>query len=393
MHRNFEFMFRLFTLTISLVFLSNVAASQKLRVGIFYSLNMKTVSFSSNVGSYEVYGDTSSLGTLETVTVQWKSNGVGVSTNGSLKIYDTVRIVAQSSQASLKVVGTSPSTKQHYYQDNFEITKGKSGLKLLNLVSMNNYLSGVIESEGGGGRHLEYYKVQALMSRTYVLKNSDRHLKDGYDVCDAVHCQAYHNMLRHTPEIREAVESTEGMVLVDANKELVTSYFSANCGGQICDASYVWNTSVPYVQPFVDTFCIHTRQATWTKSIDKYSWRNYLRDQFGVTEELLGDQLYEFEQVDRRAFYIHPSLGVPLRDLRQKFHLKSTYFSTHLEGNQVILEGRGFGHGVGLCQEGAMEMAKQGYDYTQIARFYFHNVSILDSRRDQYFRQKSDWAQ
>ena len=76
-----------------------------------------------------------------------------------------------------------------------------------------------------------------------------------------------------------------------------------------------------------------------------------------------------------------------MRDLRVKFYLKSTYFDTCLEGSQVVLNGRGFGHGVGLCQEGAMNMAKFGYDYTQIARFYFYNVDIIDSNQNNFFDQ------
>lgn len=379
-------MLRILMLSILLLGASAIQA-QQIRVGIFHHLNMRGVSFSANEGSYEVFGDTTSLGMLETVNVQWKNNGVGVTTNGIVNVYDTLLLIKQNETASVKLKGTSPTTKQHFYEDNFEITRGPKGLRIVNRISMNNYLSGVIESEGGGGRHLEYYKVQALMSRTYAIKNSHRHAKDGYNVCDGTHCQAYHNKLRHTPKIRTAVEASEGMVLVDQNNKLVTSYFSANCGGQTCDASYVWNTSVPYLEPFIDTFCIHTRQATWTKSINKYSWRNYLRDNFGVTEELYGDDIYNFQCSDRTAFYIHPALGIPMRDLRSKFRLKSAYFSTHLESGKVILEGHGFGHGVGLCQEGAMEMATQGYDYIQIARFYFHNVKVLDSRRNQFFQQ------
>lgn len=379
-------MFRIAMLSI-LLLVSSALKAQELRVGIFHQLNMKTISISANEGSYEVFGDTSSLGSLETVNIQWKSNGVGVTSNGVVRIYDTVVILKQHATASVKLKGTSPSTKQHFYEDNFEITRGSKGLRIVNRVSMNNYLGGVIESEGGGGRHLEYYKVQALMSRTYAIKNGHRHKKDGYNVCDGVHCQAYHNKLRYTPSIRTAVAETEGMVLVDQSNKLVTSYFSANCGGQTCDASYVWNTSVTYLEPFVDTFCVNTRQATWTKSIDKYTWRNYLRDQFGVMESDYGDLIYNFDTDDRTAFYIHPSLGIPMRDLRIKFRLKSAYFSTHLDNGKVIVEGRGFGHGVGLCQEGAMEMAVQGFDYTQIALFYFHNVKVLDARRNQFFQQ------
>ena len=379
-------MLRIWMLSILLLGASGLQA-QEIRVGIFHRLDMRSISISANEGSYEVIGDTTSLGMLETVNIKWKSNGVSVTTNGVVHVYDTLLLIKQNESASVKLKGTSPTTKQHFYEDNFELTSSPKGLRIVNRVSMNNYLSGVIESEGGGGRHLEYYKVQALMSRTYAIKNTHRHKKDGYNVCDGTHCQAYHNKLRYTPKIKTAVEQTEGMVLVGQNNKLVTSYFSANCGGQTCDASYVWNTSVPYLEPFIDTFCIHTRQATWTKAIDKYTWRNYLRDQFGITEDIYGNDIYNFQCNDRTAFYIHPSLGVPMRDLRTKFRLKSAYFNTRLEAGKVILEGRGFGHGVGLCQEGAMEMAKLGYDYTQIALFYFHNVKILDSRRNSFFQQ------
>ncbi|NRA12647.1 MAG: hypothetical protein HRT57_11890 [Crocinitomicaceae bacterium] len=68
--------------------------------------------------------------------------------------------------------------------------------------------------------------------------------------------------------------------------------------------------------------------------------------------------------------------------------MKSTYFDTHLDGSQVIINGRGFGHGVGLCQEGAMNMAKLGFDYTQIARFYFYKVDIIDSNQNNFFDQE-----
>lgn len=374
-------------LFILICFFGGFGFSQQMRIGIFHSQQVKTLSISVHEGSYQVFGDTVSLGALETIMLEYKSNGVAVTSNGVLRVYSKISVVEDTVNCAVQLKSINPASKSHLYRDNFEITRGAKGLRIVNLVGINNYLTGVIESEGGGGRHLEYYKVQALMSRTYALKNLDRHEKDGYELCDGVHCQAYHNMLRYTPLIETAVEATTGLVLVDEKNTLVTTYFSANCGGQVCDASYVWNTSVPYVKPFIDTFCIHTKQATWTKTIDKYVWRNYMRDQFGVTETQVGDLLYTYNQENRSAFYLHPSLGIPLRDLREKFGLKSTYFSTHLEGEKVVLEGRGFGHGVGLCQEGAMEMAKSGYDFTQIARFYFYNVTIIDANRLQFFKQ------
>jgi stage II sporulation protein D len=98
---------------------------------------------------------------------------------------------------------------------------------------------------------------------------------------------------------------------------------------------------------------------------------------FPLSDSLISSIAYQFKQVQRRAFYVHPALGVPLRDLRREFRLKSTFFDVSLDGDEVVLQGRGFGHGVGLCQEGAMEMAKAGYHYSQIALYYFENVKLI----------------
>jgi stage II sporulation protein D len=66
-----------------------------------------------------------------------------------------------------------------------------------------------------------------------------------------------------------------------------------------------------------------------------------------------------------------------MRDIREKFDLKSSFFSVSMEENQVVLKGRGYGHGVGLCQEGAMVMAKKGFDYTQILGYYFPLFNLV----------------
>ena len=369
---------------------------QEMRIGILRQYKVSKISLTVERGVYDVYADTASVTRLiegDKIQLNYYNSRVQVIKNGlDLKLTNKVEIVPTTENSVIQFNSVQPSFKTRYYQDGLEVKASSGNLTLVNLVDIDNYLGGVIESEGGGGRHIEYYKVQALMSRTYALKNLKRHEKDGFQLCDGVHCQAYHNMLRHTPSINEAVKATSGMVMVDNRNSLITSYFSANCGGQTCDAAYVWNTSVPYVETFKDTFCIHTRQATWEKRISKTQWDTYLNKEFGFNRLPIGksDERYSFIQEDRKAFFIHPSLGVPLRDLRQEFNLKSTYFSTRLEGNEVVLTGRGFGHGVGLCQEGAMNMAINGFSYEQIALFYFHNVSIIDYYRGQFFNQHEE---
>ena len=340
-------------------------------------------------GNYTIHGDSSFKQIMETAKVELHPNGVKLYLpNGEHRIFSKIKIVQDATNSAVKLKSLRPASKIHYYSDNIEISNQGYRLRILNLVSMENYLSGVVESEGGGGRDQEYYKVQALISRTYAHKNSDRHRKENFQLCDGVHCQAYHNMLRHTKSIKNAVKQTANEVIVNAKGDLVTTYFSANCGGQTCDPSYVWNNSVPYLETFIDTFCTSTRQASWTRSIDKAEWKRFIEKEYGVYESELGALFYNFEQTQRRAFYIHPSLGIPLRDLRTKFRLKSTYFDTRLEGDELIIEGSGFGHGGGLCQEGAMSMAGDGFNYRQIAHFYFSNVRITDHYGDEFSSKK-----
>ena len=81
-------------------------------------------------------------------------------------------------------------------------------------------------------------------------------------------------------------------------------------------------------------------------------------------------------------------MGIPLRDIRFHFKLKSTYFSCFPDGEMVVLKGRGFGHGVGMCQEGAMSMANKGFDYKKIIRHYFDGVEFITRPLDLFFNQK-----
>ena len=362
-----------------MVFFSSFGQEQS--IGVLRDHKVKRVTFSHHLGKYNVQADASIIGTLNSqqfIEVELVGGKLALKYNTIPQgKFSRITIVA-SGNGAIAIKSKSPIIRERQYQDHFEISVVNGRMSIVNKVSMENYLCGVIESEGGGGRHAEYYKVQAVMSRTYALRNKSRHRKEGFGLCEGVHCQAYHNMLKYTPEIRTAVRETKDDVLVNRKKRLVTTYFSANCGGEVCDASHVWNNSVPHVESFIDTFCIHTRQATWTKRIPQTQFRNFLVKQYGypVYDSIMAERMYSFDQENRKAFYIHPCLGIPLRDLRKEFKLKSTFFSAHPEGNQVVLEGRGFGHGVGLCQEGAMNMAKNKFTYRQIAEFYFSGVSV-----------------
>lgn len=357
---------------------------------------IKRIIFAYSDGSYNVIGDSAEFATIlpnEFVDLSITSDrriSLKVGTR-EVAVVRKVTLVSTRLGHSLVYSPRSPQIKERKYKDDVEVFVGEKGLTIVNLVDMHDYLAGVVESEGGGGRNPEYYKVQALMSRSYAMKYRDRHMKEGYGLCDRVHCQAYHNQLRFTPAIDSAVRQTSGMVMVDQSNNLVDAYFHANCGGQTSDPEYVWNSKVPYLSTFRDTFCIYTKQATWEKRIPQEDWKNFLVSRFNypLEDSVLGPMIYTFNQPERYAFFQYPWLGIPLRDLRTQFNLKSTFFNCYPEGNDVVLRGRGYGHGVGLCQEGAMKMARYGYSYLQIALYYFPGVRVVNYNDQRFFSQKA----
>lgn len=382
---------------IYLLVVSSRANGQQLRIGVFRDYTANQVVFDYHQGSYNVYGDTTYLASL----LPTESIQLTVLDNDSIELkynfqkvgnFKKITIIENQLNNSISVQLTSPKAKRRNYEDDFEIFVQNKSLTIVNLVDIDNYLAGVIESEGGGNKELEYYKVQALISRTYLFKNIHRHDSEGFNLCDRVHCQAYHNMLWYTPSIDSAVRETDDLVLEDNNNRFIDALFHSNCGGQTANAKYVWNNEIPYLQSFKDTFCIYTKQAVWEKRIPQQQWADFLVNKYNypINDSVYGPLIFTFNQPERLAFYHSAALGIPLRDIRDQFHLRSTYFNAYPDGADVVLKGRGYGHGVGLCQEGAMKMAFYKYNFRQIALYYFSEAKIVNLKQTELFDYQYD---
>lgn len=356
--------------------------AQNLRIGIFTGSKIKELQVQIGHGTYflqtkDAAQDISSLKVLNTLeTYQFRIY------NGLIKVYAKGQLVIQGSQLLLTQKQQedfcnwtilSPASKMRAYEGDFELSIAKGELKLINVLDIDTYLEGVVSSEGGAGHRLAYYEAQAVISRTYALNNLNRHQNEDFALCERVHCQAYLGKRAGSAIIDTAVQHTKGFVLLDANAHYYPTFFHANCGGQTCEPQYIWNEQVNGLKSFQDTFCIHTKQATWVKSIPLQDWTNFIVDKyhFPIQDSLSSALMQSFAQTQRMAFYLHPVYGIPLRDLREQFKLKSTFFDAVVVGNEVMLYGKGFGHGVGLCQEGAMQMAKKGYTFDQILTYYY----------------------
>jgi stage II sporulation protein D len=249
-------------------------------------------------------------------------------------------------------------------------------LVFINISDIDRYISGVVRAEGGSGKNLEYFKTQAIIARTYMYRYFNKHIADRYNVCDNTHCQAF-NGLSSDSLLNEAALETKGLVILDKDSTLIISAFHSNCGGQTSSSDDVWLAGQPYLKSIVDPYCLNSKNATWRMSFSQNEWVNYLRKS-GYTGKTDDPSVFNFVQKSRLADYNTGTFSIPLRTIRSDLNLRSTFFSVFAGSDSVVLSGKGYGHGVGLCQEGAMMMATKGFKYPEIISFYYTGVFISD---------------
>jgi stage II sporulation protein D len=272
-------------------------------------------------------------------------------------------------------INQSGSIKRNYTGD-LKCFSDMGSLFLINTLDIEKYIAGVVMSEGGSRRNEEYFKTQAIIARTYTYKYLDKHVLDKYNLCDDTHCQAF-NGLTGDSLIINAVRKTNGLVITTPDSILINSAFHSNCGGETSPSEYAWITPQSYLKRVSDPYCQNSRSALWEKKISVKDWAAYLKKN-GYEDNLTDPSVFNFVQNTRVSDYVSGSFRMPLRTIRNDLDLRSTYFSVSLTGDSLSLRGKGYGHGVGLCQEGAMVMAAKGFNYKQIIGFYYSGVLIMD---------------
>ena len=355
-----------------------------MRIGLYNTQKISSIRFTPKNGSYFVFSDTlliTKVNPNDVLELNLNGNNlIELNLNGiKVDSYLELAFISEKNENYIEIKSIKPNLKSRLYEGDFKVLNKKGYLEILNEIDLEQYLEGVIESEAGPGLNIEYYKVQAIISRTYAIKYRKKHETSGFNLCDGTHCQAYFHKRNQSALIDSAVKYSRGLVLLDSAGDLSSTFFHANCGGQTCEPDAVWNQKIDGFSSFKDTFCVHTSQANWVKKIPLRDWFSFLDDKyhFPVWDSLSCELAVNFTQESRKAFYIDPYYGIPLRDIREAFKLKSTFFSCRKEGEFLVLNGKGFGHGVGLCQEGAMQMAKKGYGCSQILTFYFPEKKIF----------------
>lgn len=374
--------------------LNLLAHSQEIvYIRVFAHLKVEAVNFSVEKSAYSVIGDEKPILKSNSSTIL-KLTAI----NDSVEVksfetvygrFKTVRLSDEATGGEMKLKLIIPDRKQRIYSDNYIVSNEAGTLKLLNEVKLDNYIAGVVEAESGTKSTPEFYKVQAILARTFALAHVNKHLAEGFSLCDQVHCQAYYGKPRFEG-IQEMVAETKGKVVVDENLNLIVAAFHSNSGGQTANSEDVWGTRTSYLRSVNDTFSTRMPNYRWERKMAIDDWLSYLKlkHKYPIDEPTAKELALNFKQDSRKVYLEASNVKVPLKNVRQDLQLKSTYFNIYKEGDSVIFEGKGYGHSLGMSQEGAMRMTKLGYTYTDVLNFYYRNIQIIDMHKLSFFRDE-----
>lgn len=368
------------------------AQERTMRIGLLRDITVKHALVMSAKGNCTVYADGERKGEVQAndgLRIDVVAGGLTAkSLSLTISAKHRIEVVPRSAGSGVRLRSLDHKLAERSYIGGLDVTLVGGAMLFVNEVPIESYTAGVVLAEAGKAQYIEYYKLQSVSCRTYALTNQRKHMPEGFELCDGVHCQVYHG--RNTNDsIRQAVDATNSLVLVDANIKLIHALFHSNCGGETMNAEDLWSKSEPYLRSTVDTFCLASAHATWEKSMTRTEWLGYLQRRFNYTKP--NDQqlaaVLNYEPQCRDLYLGNAWPLVPLKHVREDLALRSTYFSVHSTGDRIVLKGRGFGHGVGLCQEGSMRMAQSGFSYTDILHHYYTDVHLVDLGTLDFFRE------
>jgi len=378
---------RIIIILLFLIF-SYVSFAQDIRIGLFHQHALKTVLISTVFGQYQLWGDSQLVKTInpnEIIYLNQIGDKIQIKEDTKdLGSYQKIELLGKGSFNTIRLKADNPQLKPREYQDDFylEVIAGK--IRIINQLDLEHYVAAVVESEGGSKAGKEYYKTQAILCRTYALENYHKHEADGFNLCDDVHCQAFKGRAKFSDLIVEATSMTKGLVIVDSSLSLITASFYSNSGGYTAASEHVWQQSRSYLRSVEDPYSIGGNSYLWTKSVPLSSWVSYLKQNgFKISPNINGSDFND-SSLRRKKYYVFGSDSIAYTALRNQFKLKSTLFTISYADGQIVLNGRGYGHGVGLSQEGAMQMDKKGFSYKDIIKFYYQNVYIVSLKALQY---------
>jgi stage II sporulation protein D len=267
--------------------------------------------------------------------------------------------------------------------------KASNGQLLVTVtVPLEDYVAAVLTGESADFRNEQSLRAMAVVIRTYSTSFRGQHANDGFDFCDTTHCQVpVWNAV--PPRVAAAVDATRDEI-VSFQSAPAAAFYHQNCGGELAASNEVWpDVKEPYLRNHSDPYCVTASPLKWESSLAASDINESLR-QAGLTPpagwktiEIASRSASGRVQRLRLAGGSPPDFLLSASSFRFAIDrtlgwnkIRSDLYDVLNGGDHVLFSGRGSGHGVGLCQAGAEEMARQGKDYRQILDFYFPGTHL-----------------
>lgn len=255
-------------------------------------------------------------------------------------------------------------------------------------VPQEEYVAEVLAAEASDSWKDEALKAMAVAVRTYADRFRGAHEKDGFDFCDTTHCQVVRWNSRN-PRARAAVEATSGEIL-EFDGAPARTYYHQNCGGMVAASNEIWpDIFATYLRGHSDPYCVVSGDLKWESvialaDVDAALRAAALAPPKGWTEiEIAGRSASGRAQKLRLAGGAADDFLISASTFRYAVSrslgwnkIRSDLFEVRTEGDRAVFFGRGAGHGVGMCQTGAEEMAVEGKDYREILDFYYPGTQL-----------------
>jgi stage II sporulation protein D len=264
-----------------------------------------------------------------------------------------------------------------------EIRAHQSTLRVMLGMPLEEYVAAVVAAEAGNFDSDHALQAMAVAVRTFAVHFRARHKSESFDFCDTTHCQDFH-LSAVDGRIRAAVEATEGEMLWYQGATAAT-YYHQNCGGRTTDKADVWHGGkLPYLRAQVDPYCPRQNGGHWQTSVGRADVSTALADA-GLHipshwKSIEVQSRTEAGRVLKLRLVGTTSLATTISASSFRFavdralgwnQIRSDLYDIRNTGEQIVFSGRGSGHGVGMCQAGAMEMGHEGKSYRDILEFYY----------------------
>ena len=263
-----------------------------------------------------------------------------------------------------------------HYSGNIQVLKGKESLYIINELPFEDYVKHVVSAEVGSNWDMEALKVQAVISRTYALYHKKKNgIRGSYDLTSSVLHQVYKGS-SFDARIAYAVIQTESEVLT-YDGDLIEAFYHSTAGGRTEDPAEVFGRSYPYLRP-VKSSCEISPYWIWERRIpaDEIAKALALK---GISDIKI--KTYTTTERVKTVDIISGGeiLNIETKNLRRILgwrRLPSTNFTVRTENGDFIFEGKGYGHGVGLCQWSALEMSRKGMSYRSILEYFYPGTKL-----------------